>query len=94
MKKQSALITSLITIIIVLSLVQITLSNSLSTTGIDLSLIQEEVQAYKSQNSILREKLLLTTSYTQLASISATLGFAHQKSRVYVGKSLPVALKP
>lgn len=94
MKKQSILITSLIFIVIVLSLVQVVLSNSLSTTGLDLYNIDNQVLAIKNENSSIREKLLSETSLTEIASKAAEEGYIAENSHVFVGSSIPVAVKP
>ena len=92
MKKN--IITSIIFIIIVLSVVQVAVSNSLSTTGIVLSRFDRDVSYYAKENAALRETLLLTQSLTFVASKAATLGFIEEKSQIVIGTSLPVALKP
>lgn len=84
---------TIFSVILFLSLVQVILSNSLSTTGIDLSKIEEEVSIYKNENYVLREKLLLATSLTQVASSAAVLGFTNSKSNIYIDSSVPVAIK-
>ena len=94
MKKGAIFISILLTIIIGLSLVQVILSNSLSTTGLDLSRIEKETKLYKNENAVLREKLLIATSLSEIASKAAALGFSQNKSRVFVRTSMPIAVKP
>ncbi len=95
MKQQSKiLITIIISIVIVLSVVQVTVSNSLSTTGITLSKIEQETSLYKQENALLREKYLLYGSFTQIASKAAALGFIEGRSQVVVGNIVPIAAAP
>ncbi len=94
MKKQSILISTIIVIIIVLSVVEVGVSNSLSTTGVVLSGLEQDVSFYKKENLVLKQKLLLTSSLTQVASKAAELGFVKEKSQFFVSTSLPVASKP
>ena len=93
MKKQSIFITTIIITVIFLSIVQVVVSSSLSITGIDLSLIEKKGNVYKTENSILKEKLLYASSLSQIASKAATLGFVESSSIVVIRSSLPVAIK-
>ncbi len=94
MKKQNVLLSTIIVIIIILSIVQVGVSNSLSTTGVVLSGLEQDILFYKKENAVLREKLLVTSSLTQVASKAAELGFVEGKSQLFVSKSWPVAVKP
>ena len=94
MKKQNVFLSSVIVIVIILSVVQVGVSNSLSTTGIVLSRLEQDIHFYKKENSVLREKLLLLSSLTQVASKAASFGFVVEKAPLFVSKSLPVAVKP
>lgn len=95
MKKQTRLlITIIVSIVIVLSVVQVAVSNSLSTTGITLSRIEQEIKLYKRDNAFLREKFLVSGSLLQIASKAANLGFVEGKSQLVVGTTLPIAIKP
>ena len=88
----SILISVLFLTIIVLSVVQIVVSNRLSSTGLILSSMQEEIANYKRDNTSLSEKLLEETSLTHIASRAATLGFVETKAQVYIQPAHPVAL--
>ena len=95
MKKQTRLlITIVVSIVIALSVVQVAVSNSLSTTGITLSYIEQEIKLYKKDNAFLREKFLVSGSLLQVASKAASLGFVEGKQQLVVGASLPIAIKP
>ena len=95
MKKQTKLLITVITcIIVVLSLVQVILSNSLSTTGIALARLERDVQNYQRQNVLLREKILTESSLTKIVSKAAVLGFSKGKSQIVINGSVPIAAKP
>ncbi len=81
-------------IILCLAVLQVVVSNSLSTTGITLSDLQQQLNLYKRENAILQEKLLTMSSLTEIASKAATLGFVDTKSQLVVGSALPIAIKP
>lgn len=81
-------------VILCLAVLQVVVSNSLSTTGITLSDLQQEVNGYKKENSILQEKVLTASSLTQIASKAATMGYVEAKSQLVVGIALPIAIKP
>ncbi len=81
-------------IIIVLSIIQVVVSSSLSTTGIELAKLESQVNDYKKDNSLKREKLLVDSSLTQIASRAAETGFIEEKLQVYIKNQLPVAAKP
>lgn len=95
MKKQTRLLISIIVIVIVvLSVAQVAVSNSLSTTGITLSELDQEISQYKKENVLLREKFLIKSSLTNISSTSASLGFSEGKSQIVIGSSIPIAAKP
>lgn len=95
MKKQGIFfITTVVAIVIALSIGQVVVANSLSTTGITLSNIEKEITAYSLENSLLKEKLLAEGSLQHIASKAATIGFVETKSQIVIGSSLPIAIKP
>lgn len=93
MKKPAFFITCIVLIIIMLSIVQVIVSNNLSTTGIELAKYQEEINRYHRENTVLHEEILEKSSYTFIASKAAELGFVEEKSRVYLTDPVPVAFK-
>lgn len=93
MKKSSITILILIIITIVLAIVQGGLSNKLSTKGILVGKIEEEINYYKTQNAILSEKLLTYSSLTNLASKASELGFARESSQLVLNSSTPLAVR-
>lgn len=94
MKKPFLFLVFLFFTIIGLSLMQVVVSNSYSTTGIFLEQIDKEVTIYKEENAKIKEKLLISSSYTQISSQASILGFVESKSEVYLNTPLPLAVKP
>lgn len=80
-------------IIVILSIVQIIVSNNLSTKGVLLGKLEDEIKAYKKENYLIREKLLLASSFTNIASKAGSLGFVDDKSQIVLSPSLVLAVK-
>jgi cell division protein FtsL len=93
MRKPILCIFILFITIIVLSLVQVIVSNRLTTTGIELSKIQIQIADLKRENTVLSEKLLVVSSYDTIASQAATLGFVESKKQLFLSAPQPMALK-
>ncbi|QQG40448.1 MAG: hypothetical protein HYV37_02655 [Candidatus Levyibacteriota bacterium] len=93
-KKSTVFMAIVIASVVVFSIGQVAVANSLSTTGITLSKIEKEINAYSLENSLLKEKLLVKESLQYIASEAATIGFAEVKSQIIIGSSLPIAIKP
>ncbi len=93
MKKPGLIILTLILVIVALSVVKIFISNNVSTSGVVLVKIQEELDKYKFENSIIAEKLYTMTSLTNISNKARTLGYIDSKSDFVLSKQLPVAIK-
>lgn len=94
MKKPVLLLASFLTIVIILAVVQVIVSNSLSTRGAGVDSLEQELTFYKKKNALLKEKLLKISSLNYVASSAAKIGFVEEKSRIFVSSSLPIAVKP
>lgn len=94
MKKPKLFISFIICIIIFLSIIQVIVSNSLSTTGILMSRIENEIKLKKAENAVLREKVLTASSLTNVASQAGGFGFVEEKTTVFLTSPLPLAIKP
>jgi len=95
MRKPSLIITFLIGIIIALSIVKAVVYNRLSTTGVFVSKVEEEVNSYKTQNAKLLEKLLTLSSLTNIKERAKKEGFNNQdKSLMVLKTSKPLAVRP
>ncbi len=80
-----------IVIIIALSLVQVVIANSISTTGIELAKLQSEISELKKKNALLYEQILISSSLTQIASAASTMGFEETTSQLVISSPLPIA---
>lgn len=72
-------------------MVQVFVSNRISTSGIELSEMQGQIKEYKTENYVLSEKLLTETSLVNIASVAAQIGFVEVKSKIYLSTPLPLA---
>ena len=94
MKKPVLFTACIVITIITLSIVQISVSNSLSTTGIGLLKIEKQVKQYRKENALLSQRILELSSYTRIASQASEMGFIEEKSQMAVTGPLPIASKP
>lgn len=94
MKKPVFFITILVLVAISLTIIQTVLSNRLSTTGIPMGEIEEKIDSYRLQNSILEEQLLTVSSLTGISERASQLGFVEEKSLFVMKKSYALASKP
>lgn len=93
MKKPVIIISILFLAIITLSLVRVVISSNFSTGGIDLENIEEKLSLYKTENSILKEKLLTLSSLDYISSRASEIGFVENKRSISLEKSLPLAIR-
>ena len=88
------IITVLIGLIVVLSVVKAIAYNRLSTSGVFVGEVEERISFYKTQNAILSEELLTSSSLTNIQAIAGELGFTNKDSSLLVLKtSRPLAVK-
>lgn len=93
MKKSGFVIIFLIGAIVILSIVKVVLYNRISTSGVFLSKIEKEISYYKTENAILSEKLLISSSLKNVAGKAKELGFIKNDSLRVLKTSNSVALK-
>lgn len=93
MKKPIAVIVLLSCIVVVLLVARITLMNSISTTGITLVDLQNQINAYKKQNELLTVQYLQAASYTNISDKAEKLGYVPVKSQVDLAAPLPMAMR-
>lgn len=80
MKRTGLLFTLLGLIIVILFIVQISISNMLSVGGIRLSRIEQEILDTKRENAILKETVLDYASLTNISDKAEIKGFAPDKN--------------
>lgn len=93
MKKPTFIIFIILFLIVTLFLARAVVSNSLSTTGLVLLKFESQLNSYKIENSMLKEKLLSLTSLSHISSESSQLGFVENKNSFTLSKPLPLAIK-
>lgn len=93
MKKPFLFVSIIVLTIIILSIIQITVSNNLSTEGVVLGKLEDEISVYKKDNYLIREKLLVVASLTNIASKAENLGFTDDRSHIVLTPSFVVAIK-
>ena len=91
MKRPVLFIIANITIIVVLSVIQVVVANSISTTGIELGELNHKISSIKKENEILREQVLTGSSLTTIASKAGELGFESKKAQLVISDQLPLA---
>ncbi|HEX7041675.1 MAG TPA: hypothetical protein VF189_00340 [Patescibacteria group bacterium] len=93
MKKTIIIISSLIGIIVVLSIVQISISNAFSTDGITLGKMQEKIAQIEKENMMLKEQLYTKSAYTTIQASASAEGFVENKSSIVLGGVQPLAIR-
>jgi hypothetical protein len=93
MKKPALLIMSLTILIIVLAIVRTFVANNISTSGVVLGKIEEKVEQYKLENSILAEQLYSMSSLTNISQKAYDLGYGDETSDLVLTQNKTVALK-
>ena len=93
MRKPLFIIGGLLTIILVLSVVQVTLVNGMSTGGVKLASIQDKIKEYKLQNQLLKEEYLQLSSLTNIDQKAKSIGFVEAKTQINLSTPMPIALK-
>lgn len=88
MKKYNMILTILILITLSLVVVRVVVSNRISTSGLELSRLEEEISSYSTQNEVLEERFLLSSSLTFLATEAARLGFTDKKNNLVLTSPL------
>ena len=93
MKKPVLLISFLALIVVVLVVVRISLVNSISTTGVTLVDIQNQIDQVKKENELLKERYLTAASYTTISQQAEKQGYVPEKSQVDLTAPQPIALR-
>lgn len=65
-------------------------SSKTSTVGVDFSKLSTEIDKYKKENALLKEKLLSVSSYTVIAKEAEDKGFVATSEQMTLGP-LPLA---
>jgi hypothetical protein len=76
-----------------LSIIQAVVSNRLSTSGIILGKIEDEIHSYKTENLSLSQEYFLVSSLSNISSRATVLGFVKEKSPLVLSTSDVVAVR-
>ena len=93
MRKGILILAVLILTIVSLFGLKAMVSNRLSTSGLELSKIQEETERYKTQNLLLSENVYSLSSLNYIALEASKVGFLESKSNFSVTAAVPLALR-
>ncbi len=93
MKKSVLLIFVLILTVVVLSVIRTYVSNNIATSGVTLSVIEDEASKLKTENAVLAQKVYENSSLINVASKASTLGFVDSKTSFVLNSGLPIAAK-
>lgn len=94
MKKPALIIIVLVGLVVVLSLIKAIVYNSLSTSGVFVGELEDQISFYKTQNAILSEELLVSSSLTSIITKASELGFTNKdQSLLVISSSRPLAVK-
>lgn len=91
MKKPVLILGSLFLAIVVLFGVKTVVSTRIITSGVELAKIQDETQGYKTENTILKEKIYSLSSLTHVSEQATKVGFVESKSTFAVSAVRPIA---
>ncbi len=91
MKKPVLLLGSLFALVVILSVIRISLVNSISTNGVELVDLQTQAEEYQKENELLKEQYLLAASLTNINAKAKSMGFVPTKSHLNMAAPLPLA---
>lgn len=93
MKRPTLILTTLFLAIGVLTFVKIAVSNRISTNGVVLGEVQEKIDKYQTENTILKEKILSLSSLSALSQKATKMGFVEEKNAFVINSPVPIAFK-
>lgn len=91
MKKPVIILSSLLLCILLLTVLQAVVSNSISTSGIDLSRMQQEIAKYKKENTLLSEKILQASSFLTISEEAEKMGYVESHNAISMNDAMPLA---
>lgn len=94
MKKSYTIVIFLLGLSTLLAMGKAILQNSLSTSGIFVSEMQQEINSYKTQNAILSERLLTASSLTTIIEKARKAGFTSENNLMVLRSSGSLAVRP
>lgn len=92
MKKYGFIIVVLSIVAIVLQIVQLSVANSVAADSLNAGELTSKIQELEEENSMLSSKIFEYTSFEDVASRAAVLGFTESKSHISLYEDLPIAM--
>lgn len=89
----SLILKILIIVAFLLAVGRVVVLNVISTSGVALGRINEEIASLKTENDSLKEELFSKSSLESIASQAGKLGFTDKKESFVLTSPLPVALR-
>jgi cell division protein FtsL len=93
MKKPIFVLLTLILIITILIAVRSAVSTRIITSGLELGDVKDKTSYYKTENTLLREKIFSLSSLTRISEAAYKAGFVESKSNFAVSAAQPIARK-
>lgn len=93
MMKHKFVLTSLVVITLFLAVIRVVVSNIISTSGVELGRINEEIATVRLQNDELKQKFFSRSSLENIATEAAKLGFTDKKENFVLTSPLPIAAR-
>jgi len=93
MKKYCLVLGALILLVSSLVIIRTFISNNVSTSGIVLGSIQEQIDSYKLDNSLLSQQVYSLSSLTNIASKASKIGLTNKQEEYVLSNSYPIAVK-
>lgn len=96
MKRTYLILAFLVTSIVILSVIQISLSNILTTGGIQIETMQQQLVLLQKDNASLKEQMYSLASLTHIAEVASKEGFIADQKTAFVtnNSTTPLAIKP
>lgn len=91
MKRSTLTILFLFLATIGFSVLKSAVSNGYSTSGPMLAKVNAQMKEYKTENILLKEKLLKLSSLNRISSEAGKIGFVERKSYFSVSSPIPLA---
>lgn len=76
-----------------LALGRVVVSNVISTSGVQLGRINEEIAVLRTKNDSLKEEFFSKSSLENIASEAAKIGFTDKKENFVLTSPLPIAVR-
>jgi len=93
MKKYSLVLGALILTVLALIIVRTFIANNVSTSGVVLGNVQNQINAYRLKNSILSQQVYSLSALTNIAAKAEKIGYVDKTQEFVLSNSIPIAVK-